>query len=126
MKILIRIVGLLALVAFTLLRVWLSVLGLAEVIGLPWAIVAAAGLLLLGLRLPLRIAVFFGAVAAWHWPAALALLVAAPRLLLVLPGLISTYLAGRRHPRPRWSRFESADHAEPRLAQQPWSAPGGR
>ena len=63
-------------------------------------------LLLSGLMLPLRIAVFFGALAVWHWPVLLALIVAAPRLVLMLPGLISTFLASRRHPRPRWSRFK--------------------
>jgi len=39
---------------------------------------------------------------------ALALIVAAPRLILVLPGLISTFLASRRHPRARWSTIKAA------------------
>jgi hypothetical protein len=58
--------------------------------------------------LPLRIAVFFGALVLWHWPLLVALIVAAPRLVLMLPGLMSTFLASRRHPRPRWSRFKPA------------------
>lgn len=103
MRILLRIVGLAALAAFTLLRVWLGVLGLAELIGVDWAIVVALALLLCRLTLPLQIAIFVGAFAAWHWPLLLAVIVAAPRLVLVLPGLISTLLAARRHPRPRWS-----------------------
>ena len=108
MKILIRIVLLATLAAFSLLRVWIGVLGLAQVIGVDWAIVVAVGLLLSGFILPLQIAVFFGAQTVWHWPLLLAIIVAAPRLILVLPGLISTFLASRRHPRPRWSSFNPA------------------
>ncbi|MFI4869804.1 MAG: hypothetical protein ACHQDD_10725 [Steroidobacterales bacterium] len=103
MKILIRIGGLAALAAFMLLRLWLGVLGLAAVIAVPWAIVVAVALLLCRLTLPLQTAMFVGAFTAWHWPLLPAVIVAAPRLVLVLPGLISTFLAGRRHPRPRWS-----------------------
>ncbi|HEX2790603.1 MAG TPA: hypothetical protein VHN17_09260 [Steroidobacteraceae bacterium] len=108
MRVLLRIVGLAALAAFAVMRVWLGVLALAQLIGLPWAIVLALALLLSGFTLPLRIAVFFGALALWHWPMLPALILAAPRLILMLPGLISTLLASRRHPRPRWSRFKSA------------------
>lgn len=108
MSVLVRIVGLAALAAFALLRVWIAVLGLAQLIGVAWALVLTVALLLAGLMLPLRIAVFFGALAVWHWPALLALILAAPRLVLMLPGLISTFLASRRHPRPRWSRFKPA------------------
>jgi hypothetical protein len=108
MSVLVRIVGLAALAAFALLRVWIAVLGLAQLIGVAWALVLTVALLLAGLMLPLRIAVFFGALAVWHWPALLALILAAPRLVLMLPGLISTFLASRRHPRPRWSPFKAA------------------
>jgi hypothetical protein len=108
MKVLVRIVGLAALAAFMLLRAWLGVLALAQLVGLAWAVVLAVALLLSGFMLPLRIAVFFGALALWHWPLPVALIVAAPRLFLMLPGLISTFLASRRHPRPRWSRFKPA------------------
>jgi hypothetical protein len=101
-------VGLAALAAFVLMRVWIGVLGLALLIGASWAVVLAMGLLLSGFTVPLRIAVFFGALAVWHWPVLPALVVAAPRLVLMLPGLISTFLASRRHPRPRWSRFKPA------------------
>ena len=108
MSVLVRIVGLAALAAFALLRVWIAVLGLAQLIGVAWALVLTVALLLAGLMLPLRIAVFFGALAVWHWPALLALILAAPRLVLMLPGLVSTFLASRRHPRARWSRVKPA------------------
>jgi hypothetical protein len=105
MRVLLRIAGLAALAAFVLMRIWIAALGLETLVGPAWAVVLVALLLLSGLMLPLRIAVFFGALAVWHWPVLLALIVAAPRLVLMLPGLISTFLASRRHPRPRWSRF---------------------
>jgi hypothetical protein len=108
MKIFIRIVLLAALAAITVLRVWIGVRGLAQIFGVDWAMVVAIALLALGFILPLQIAVFFGALTVWHWPVALAVIVAAPRLILVLPGLISTFLASRRHPRPRWSSFKPA------------------
>ena len=108
MKVLVRIVGLAALAAFMLMRAWLGVLALAQLVGLGWAIVLAVALLVSGFMLPLRMAVFFGALALWDCPLLVALIVAAPRLVLMLPGLISTFLASRRHPRPRWSRFKPA------------------
>jgi hypothetical protein len=111
MKILIRIGSLAALVAFTALRLWLAVLGLALIVGLGWAIAVAVSLLLLRLIWPLQIAVFCGALMVWHWPLALAVIVAAPRLILTLPGLISTFLATKRHPRPRWSTSGPAGSA---------------
>jgi hypothetical protein len=108
MKILIRVLLLLALAGFTVLRLWIAVLGLAQGIGVVWAVVLALALLLSGWLLPLQIAVFLGALMVWHWPLPLALVVAAPRLILVLPGLISTFLASKRHPRARWSSFKPA------------------
>jgi hypothetical protein len=111
MRVLLRIVGLTALAAFVLMRILIAVLGVAQLVGPAWAIVLVAALLLCGFMLPLRIAVFFGALAVWHWPVLLALVVAVPRLVLMLPGLISTFLASRRHPRARWSRFKPASAA---------------
>ena len=106
MKIFSRMALLAALAAVTVLRLWIGVLGLAQVVGVHWAIVVALGLLLSGFLVPLQIAVFLGALMVWHWPLLLALIVAAPRLVLMLPGLISSLLASRRHPRPRWSSFK--------------------
>jgi len=113
MRVFVRIVGLVTLAAFLGLRIWIGVLGLAAFIGVGWAIALALGLLLSGFLLPLRIAVVYGAVAVWHWPLLLALILAAPRLILMLPGLISTYLASRRHPRPSWSAFKPVEPVEP-------------
>jgi hypothetical protein len=104
-KIPIRIALLLALAGFNLLRLWIGVLALAQGIGPVWGTAVLLGLLLSGWLLPLQIAVFLGALILWRWPLPLALMLAAPRLLLMLPGLVSTFLASRRHPRPRWSRY---------------------
>jgi hypothetical protein len=106
MQILMRSVFLVALAAVTVVRLWIAVLGLALFIGVGWAIAVALGLLLWGFLLPLQIAVFFSALLVWHWPLLLAFVVAAPRLVLMLPGLISSFLAARRHPRPRWSSYK--------------------
>jgi hypothetical protein len=108
MKLLLRIVLLALLAAVGALRLWLATLGLAQLIGVDWALALALGLLLIGMLWPLQIAVFCGALLVWHWPPLLALMVAAPRLILMLPGLISTFLAARRHPRPRWGPYQAA------------------
>ena len=72
MKIFIRVVALAMLAALVVLRVWIGVLGLAEFVGVDWAIALALALLLCGFVLPLRIAVVYGAVTLWHWPLVLA------------------------------------------------------
>jgi hypothetical protein len=107
-----RVAVLLGLAACTLLRLWLATLALAVAIGTGWSIVVALALLLAGLFFtwllwPLRAAVFFGALLLWHWPFAAALVIATPRLFLMLPGLIATFLASKRHPRPRWASYRA-------------------
>lgn len=56
----------------------------------------------LELQWVLRILAAFALWRLAHWPLWAAVLAAAPRLLLVLPGLITMWLARLRHPRPRW------------------------
>ncbi|HEY3730979.1 MAG TPA: hypothetical protein VGL28_06925 [Steroidobacteraceae bacterium] len=97
-----RILGLTLLAGITLLRLWLCVLGLALLVGDAAAVVLTVALLLMRMLLPLRIALLVGAVVVLHWSFLLAVVLAAPRLLLMLPGLIAAFLARRRHPRPRW------------------------
>lgn len=48
----------------------------------------------------IRLAALVGLVVQWHWPWWVALPCALPRALLVLPGLVRTGMARRRHPRP--------------------------
>jgi hypothetical protein len=102
LKALVRLFGIAALLAFTLLRLWLAWTGVAAWLGPIPAAAVSVVLIWFGFRLPLQIAAFLAAVLIWRWPVLLALIIAAPRLFLVLPGLVSTYLAQRRHPRPRW------------------------
>lgn len=54
------------------------------------------------LQWALRVLAAFALWRLWHWPLWAAVLAAAPRLLLMLPGLITTGLARWRHPRARW------------------------
>ncbi|HWW19474.1 MAG TPA: hypothetical protein VNZ06_01600 [Steroidobacteraceae bacterium] len=77
--------------------------GLGLIAGIAWALLIAAALAWLRWTWLLRLAVCVGAVAVWHWPLVLALLLAVPRAPLLLPGLVSSTLASWRHPRERWS-----------------------
>ena len=88
---------------------WLTTAGLALTRAFGWP--AALGLLVVSAYLriawPLQLAVLLGLGLVWHWPWLLALLVAAPRLLTLLPGLIAWGIARRRHPPPAWALYQS-------------------
>jgi len=103
MKILIRIIGYAALIGFGATWLWACLAGLAIVLGMGWALLAIAVLLCLRFFVVLQLAALAGAIAVWHLPVLLALFLAMPRLFLMLPGIVSTFLANRRHPRVRWS-----------------------
>jgi hypothetical protein len=79
-----------------------------QLLGPVWAVAGLAALILLRFTLPVRIGVVLAAVYLWSLPWIAALLLAAPRILLMLPGLISTALARLRHPRPVWRGIDSA------------------
>jgi hypothetical protein len=104
MKSLLRLVliGVLAVVAAIWL--WAAINALQTGLG-SWsgAVLVAVILLASGSFPALQLAALIGAIWIWHLPVLLALILAVPRAFLVLPGLISTYLARRRHPRLRWS-----------------------
>jgi len=97
------IVALLLLWAYRLGRCALALLALAHAFGSSWAILLVLVLLVVRLTWGIRLAAMAGLMLLWHWPWWVALPVAAPRLLLVLPGLSRWGLARLRHPRPRWS-----------------------
>ncbi|MGH8142690.1 MAG: hypothetical protein ACREU2_09265 [Steroidobacteraceae bacterium] len=92
----------LALVIYRLGRCAVAFLGLAVLVGDAWA--AALIVLAAATRCHwlLRAAACFAVLHLWHWPWPLAIVAAAPRLVLVLPGLVTTLLARWRHPRPLW------------------------
>jgi hypothetical protein len=91
-----------AIAAFRAARLAIALYGLGHAIGVPWAVIAAIALFALRLRLPIRIGAFLTTVLLWRWPWIAALALAAPRLFLVLPGLVATALARLRYRRARW------------------------
>ena len=93
---------LIAVALFRLGQVVLGTIGLWQLLGPFWAVAGLAALILLHLTIPLRIGIVLAAVYLWGLPWIVALLLAAPRLPLMLPGLIAMALARVRHPRPVW------------------------
>ena len=91
-----------AVAVFRLGQVALGTIGLWQLLGPVWAAAGLASLVLWRFTIPLRIGVVLAAVYLWALPWLAALLLAAPRVPLMLPGLISTALARLRHPRPVW------------------------
>ncbi len=103
MKAMLRIVAWLVLAGYASLWVAACLSGLGRLAGVVVGILIAVILAALRLTWLLQLAVCVGAIAVWHWPVAWALVLALPRAVLVLPGLVSSYLANLRHPRARWS-----------------------
>ena len=95
---------------FRIARAVLGVAGLWVDLGPVWAVAGAVALLLFRSSLALRAGAVLGAVTLLGWPWIAALVLAAPRAFLVLPGLLSTGLARWRHPRPVW-RPAGAPHS---------------
>jgi hypothetical protein len=108
MKSLIAITALSALAALRVARLIVGSIGLQHELGVFWAVIGAASLMLFRLSLPIRIGAFLALVSLWRWPWFAALIFAAPRLLLLLPGLWSTGMARLRHPRPLWRGVPTA------------------
>jgi len=102
MKSLVAVATLILLAAFRLSRAVIGTVGLEHDLGLLCAVLGAASLALFRFTLPIRVGAILGLIGLWGWPWYAALLFAAPRLLLLLPGLISSAIAKRRHPRPLW------------------------
>ncbi|HEY3808940.1 MAG TPA: hypothetical protein VGL50_03300 [Steroidobacteraceae bacterium] len=81
----------------------LGAAGLWVGLGPAWAVLALAALALFRFYVPLRLGVLLGAVGLLGWPWFVALIIAVPRLVLMLPGYASMLLARARHPRPVWT-----------------------
>ena len=97
-----------ALALFRLGRAAIGIMGLWKLLGPAWAVAGLAALVLLRVTIPVRIGVVLAAVYLWAMPWTAALLLAVPRVPLMLPGLISTALARLRHPRPVWRSVDGA------------------
>jgi len=82
--------------------------GVAHWLGAPGASALVLLAVLLRWNVLLQIGAALTLVTLWHWPASLAVIAVAPRLISMLPGLIRTWGASRRHPRPRWSSVAEA------------------
>jgi hypothetical protein len=82
--------------------------GVAHWIGTGWAVLVVLIVAAAGWTVLLQLAAVLALVLLWHWPPWAAILCAAPRLLLILPGLFTTWRATWRHPRARWSPTPSA------------------
>jgi hypothetical protein len=106
--VLVRIVLWLLLTAWVALWLAACLTGLHLIAIWGWALAIAAVLAWMRCIRLLQLAAWMGAWNAWHWPLVLAVALAAPRAFLVLPGLISNYLADLRHPRSRWTNTRPA------------------
>jgi hypothetical protein len=90
-------------VIYRLGRVAVAALGLAHWIGTGWALLVVVIITAAGWTALLQLAAVITLGLVWHWPLWAAVICAAPRLLLILPGLFTTWRATWRHPRARWS-----------------------
>ncbi len=102
-----------ALAVLRLGRLGVATLLLVKLCGPLTALAGLAAVALFGLNGLVRVAALAGAVLLWHWPVFAALVLAAPRLFLMLPGAIATWLARWRHPRPLWQPLEVATACQP-------------
>jgi len=102
MKPVIAIIALAALIAIRLSRLVIGTIGLHYELGIVCAIIGAASVLLFRFTWFIRIGAFMALISLWRWPWFAALLFAAPRAVLMIPGLVSTAIAKWRHPRPLW------------------------
>jgi len=116
-KLALAMLSLVALAGFAFTQFVLGCMGLAQLLGVAGAVLGVLLWPLLGLRLPLQIGMFVGALSLWHWPWFAALLFAAPRELLMVPGLAARLIARLRHPPPSWQGTASA--AAHRAAARP-------
>jgi hypothetical protein len=100
---LLRVLLLAALAVFFGVRLWAAVVALRAPLALIPALLVVVILLVSRAFSALQLAALIGAIWIWHWPVPVALMLSVPRVVLLLPGIISTFLASRRHPRLRWS-----------------------
>jgi hypothetical protein len=108
MKPVLAIVAVAALYAIRMARLVIGIIGLHHEFGMACAILGAACLLLFRFSWFIRLGAFLALVGLWRWPWFAALTFAAPRVLLMIPGLLSTAVAKWRHPRPLWRGVPSS------------------
>jgi hypothetical protein len=107
------LLAVLLLVLYPLARCAVAAVGLVHWLGAGWGIAALLVAVCLRWTVLWQVAALLTLVRLGHWPILAALLCVAPRLLMILPGLVSSWLATLRHPRPRWDAWVPADRAVP-------------
>src|SRR5579864_6719278 len=95
--------SLMLLALYWLARCGLAALALAQWIGAAWALAVVLIVVAARWTVLIQLAACIALVRIAHWPAWAAVIAVAPRLILVLPGLFTTWRASWRHPRARWS-----------------------
>lgn len=85
--------GFLAIIALGIAQLIAGYSGIEEHLGALWAIGCLVASLLFRFTLPITLGAFFGAMDVWglHW--SLAALFAAPGLIFLIPGIITSVLA---------------------------------
>ena len=87
------IIGFLAFLAFGIAQLVAGFAGIELGVGSFWAWTALIVALGFRFTLPITIGAFFGAMNVWGWHWALAALFAAPGLLLVIPGVLTSIIS---------------------------------
>jgi hypothetical protein len=108
MKPVIAIIAVSALIAIRVARLVIGTIGLHYALGIVGAIIGVASVLLFRFTWFIRCGAFLALISLWHWPWFAALLFAAPRIILMIPGLAATARAKWRHPRPLWRGVPSS------------------
>ncbi|WP_439587519.1 hypothetical protein [Hydrogenophaga sp.] len=93
---LVMVFGMLGVGIFMLAIGWA---GIEHQFGFWWGVAAVAGALLFKFTLPLSVGAFFCAYSIWGWHWAFALLLAAPGLIFMIPGLVAAMAGAFRQRR---------------------------
>jgi hypothetical protein len=79
--------------------------GISSYAGTGWAIAAIVVSFMFRFILPITIGAFYGALVIWNWPWYWALIFAAPGLVLVIPSILTSVIAGfnRQNKNDSWN-----------------------
>jgi len=88
--------GILLVIGLGIFQIWAGIVGIDYHFGIWWAMGALAAAIFARFMLPLTVGAFFGATDVWGYHWFVGLLIALPGLLFIVPGVISTVIAGAR------------------------------
>jgi hypothetical protein len=89
------VLGVIGILAFGVLQLVVGFHGLEVQFGTMWAYIGA-GLAFLRFTPPLMVGAYFGAIDLWGWHPVLAVIFAAPALLILIPGIITAVIEAVR------------------------------